>query len=250
MYVDRHYRRGLKDDLEQFEIKVDTSDLMISVRAGSVDQAASREMEDFLYHLRGQLADYITRDPVFQSTLQPHLVLPDAPPIAREMAYWANRCDVGPMAAVAGGFAQTVGEWICRRYSPEVIVENGGDIYLASDQPRVVGVFAGSSPFSGRIGIRLDPRQLPAGICTSSGTVGPSLSLGRADAALIIADSAYLADAAATRAGNRVQSADDFQQAIDAVREIPGIRGILLIVGDKMAAWGQLEIVPLEQARG
>ena len=109
-----------------------------------------------------------------------------------------------------------------------------------------MAVFAGQSPFSGRIGIKLDPRQMPMGVCTSSGTVGPSLSMGRADAALIIADSAYLADAAATRTGNLVQSADDFQQAIDALREIQGIRGILLIMADKMAAWGQLEIVPLQ----
>lgn len=249
MYVDRNYRKNLAGNLETFEIKIKETDLLIGVTPGSVDNEARDKIYRYTFFLRNELEEYIQTDPVFRETLEPHLVRADAPPIARQMAQWANLVGVGPMAAVAGGFSEMVGRFIESHFSREVLVENGGDIFITSTKERVISVFAGSSPFSGRIGIRLHPAQFPLGICTSSATVGPSLSLGQADAALITARSAFLADAAATAAGNRVQTADDFSAAIDAVKKVPGVKGILLIKGDKMGLWGDLEIVPLAQEK-
>jgi ApbE superfamily uncharacterized protein (UPF0280 family) len=116
---------------------------------------------------------------------------------------------------------------------------------MNSHQERTVAIFAGQSRFSQRLGIKVYPDESPLGICTSSGTVGPSLSFGTADAVLIKSPSAALADAAASRAGNLVKTAEDAARAIDAVKGIPGITGILIIKDETLAAWGSIELVPL-----
>lgn len=67
------------------------------------------------------------KDPDFKLTLSPHPVLPGAPVIAEAMAASANLAGVGPMAAVAGAFAEFVGRDLMK-VCAEVIVENGGDI--------------------------------------------------------------------------------------------------------------------------
>lgn len=98
-------------------------------------------------------------------------------------------------------------------------------------------------PLSNRLAVAIAPQGHAFGVCTSSGTVGPSLSLGRADAAMIIAPSAILADAAATAAGNRVQTAADLEAALAWARQIPGVSGVLLIKDDKLALWGECRLV-------
>jgi uncharacterized protein len=110
------------------------------------------------------------------------------------------------------------------------------------NEPVVVGVYAGTSSLSGKLALQIDPGQTPLGICTSSGTVGPSVSFGCADAAIALAPSAALADAAATALGNRVRGEEDLQQAIDFARQVEGLTGTLLIIGDKIAAWGDLNL--------
>ena len=129
-----------------------------------------------------------------------------------------------------------------------MIVENGGDIFLVTARPRVAGIFAGASPLTGHLGLQLTRVNEPLGLCTSSGTVGPSLSFGRADAAIILASSAALADAAATALGNRIQTADDIERGLAFVRHVPGVLGAVAIVGESLGAWGEVELVPIEPA--
>jgi ApbE superfamily uncharacterized protein (UPF0280 family) len=245
MYVDRKYRNNLASDLETFEIKIKETDLLISVSKGSVDDEIKNRILQYTFSLRNDLESYISQDTKFRVTLVPHLVRPDAPVIARQMAKWANMVGVGPMAAVAGGFAEFVGKFV-KRYSDEIIVENGGDVYLSSSKVRIIGIFAGRSPFSNKVGLKLSPQKMPLGVCTSSGNVGPSLSFGKADAAVVLAKSTFLADAAATAVGNRVQTWEDFEEAIGFARNIKGVEGVLLIKDDKMAAWGEIELVSLK----
>jgi ApbE superfamily uncharacterized protein (UPF0280 family) len=149
------------------------------------------------------------------------------------------------MAAVAGAIARAVGEGLMA-YSPEVIVENGGDIYLKSLQTRTVSIYAGKSPLSQRIGIRIAADDTPLAICTSSGTVGHSLSFGKADAAVAVSRSAALADAAATAIGNRVNSADDIDPALEFSSGIEGLTGAIIIIGDRIGIRGDLEICRLD----
>jgi ApbE superfamily uncharacterized protein (UPF0280 family) len=148
---------------------------------------------------------------------------------------------VGPMAAVAGAVAEYVGRELLT-FSPEIIVENGGDIFLKILRQRTVGIYAGDSPLTGKIGLEINPRETPLGVCTSSGTVGHSLSFGKADAAVIIAASATLADAAATAIGNRVNRPEDVAGAIQFGKGINGLKGIVIIIGESVGAWGDVKL--------
>lgn len=239
----RDYRRKLcPSGMYSFTVTVKETDLWVAVGEQPAADSLPQELEQFIWRQRKLLESYIARDPFFRETLEPYLVSPDAPAIAREMARAGNIAGVGPMAAVAGAFAQYAGMWLLKKYS-QVIVENGGDLFISCPQEVKVGIYAGSSPFSGKLAVRVAPGPRgPCGLCTSSGTVGPSLSYGRADAAVILAQDALLADAVATAAGNLVQSDGDLERAVDFARKLPGVEGVLVILDDKMAAWGGIRL--------
>ena len=112
----------------------------------------------------------------------------------------------------------------------------------------VVGLFAGESPFNGTIGLRIEPTPVSLGVCTSSATIGPSLSLGAADCATIVSRDTPLADAVATAMGNRVSKSSDLKTAVDWAMAITGVDGALVVLGDKIAARGEIELVPLEMS--
>jgi len=149
------------------------------------------------------------------------------------------------MAAVAGAIAECVGEDLLG-FSPEVIVENGGDIFLSCARETRVGIFAASSPLSLRLGLVVPPAGHPWGVCTSSGTVGPSLSFGRADAVCILSPSASLADAAATAVGNLVSTPDDLEEGLQRAKAIEGVSGAVIILGEKLAVWGEVELIEIK----
>lgn len=240
----RTYRALFREeDLFFFEVKVKETDLCIGVRAERFTTDLVWLVERKVKEERALLEEYISKDPEFLKSLKPHQPLPDAPEIAVAMAEAAAKCGVGPMAAVAGAFADRVGR-LLTRYSRDVIVENGGDIFLKATRRRKVGIFAGSSPLSYRVALEISPEHTPLGICTSSGTVGHSLSFGRADAAVVLAKNATLADAAATAMGNLVQNPADIEKALAFAGEIPGVTGALVIIGEALGAWGKVKLVP------
>jgi ApbE superfamily uncharacterized protein (UPF0280 family) len=237
-YQERTYRRQAKTPgLVSFAVQVAQTDLLISAERDLTENARRA-----VYTLRRQLEGYIESRPSFLKSLIPIGKDVLAPPIVQDMLEASERAGVGPMASVAGAVAERVGVELLG-FSRSVIVENGGDIFLQVDREVRVGLFAGESPLSGRISLRIPPEKTPLGICTSSATVGPSLSLGRADAVTVISRSAALADAAATAIGNRVQNTAAIGEALKRGQEITGVLGILIIVGEKMGAWGEVEIV-------
>jgi ApbE superfamily uncharacterized protein (UPF0280 family) len=145
------------------------------------------------------------------------------------------------MAAVAGAIAEGVGRELLP-YSDEVIVENGGDIFLKTSKERFIGVYAGGSKFTKKIAFSILPEETPLGVCTSSGTVGHSLSFGYADAVIVFSPSTSLADAAATAIGNRVRIAEDIPEALEFAQGIKGLKGVAIIKGDNMGLWGQIRL--------
>ena len=225
--------------LTGFQIKIHETDLMILASQEYREVATAVVLQE-----RRQLEHYIASHPGFLESLSPWPEDPLAPRIVKEMIQASARVNVGPMAAVAGAIAGAVGRALLD-HSPEVIVENGGDIFLKISQPATVALYAGHSPLSMRVGILLAAAMTPLGVCTSSGTVGHSLSLGRADAACVLAADTALADAAATALGNRVKVPTDIPAALEWLAEIPDILGGVVIAGDKLGAWGELELRPL-----
>ena len=241
MHEPRFYRHWIKDsDLVSFEVTVKQTNLYIRSRLNLRNKA----LNSVLKH-RGSLESYIGHHPLFLTTLDPYQAEAEAPAIVKEMARVSQLTGVGPMAAVAGAIAEAVGRDLLA-FSPEVIVENGGDIFLKISNKRLVGIYAGQSSFTKKIALEIMPRETPLGVCTSSGTVGHSLSLGSADAVVVLSPSTALADAAATALGNMVKAADDIPRAIEKAQSIEGLRGLVIIVGDKMGVWGKVKLVPLE----
>jgi len=197
---------------------------------------------------RELLEEYIRRDPEFRTTLIPHPVLPGAPSIVLRMAEAASQAGVGPMAAVAGAIAEFTLRAMIEAGATHALVDNGGDIALSIDRPVTVGIFTGPSAVRD-IGLRVEPRPEIFGICTSSGTVGHSLSFGRADAAVVIAEDVCLADAVATALGNAVSDENEtrLSESLAAAGEIEGVEALLAVIGKTLAVWGDLP--PLVRTR-
>jgi ApbE superfamily uncharacterized protein (UPF0280 family) len=188
---------------------------------------------------RIMLEDYLQRDPVFRETHHPHVPLSGTCPLANRMAGEAAKAGVGPMASVAGAFAEACLLEMVNAGAEEAIVDNGGDIAFLVRKPVRVGIYAGASKIRD-LAFEVEPRSEPFGICTSSGTVGPSFSYGRADAAVVVSSNTVLADAAATALGNRVKSEDDLVDCFDFMETLQEIEGALVILGDRIALWGKL----------
>jgi len=235
------YRRGVHPkDLISFRILIKETDLLVS---SSKD--LSKQTKDRVHHYRRQLEDYIKSKPDFLSTLSPYPEDPFAPEIIREMISATKIFDIGPMAAVAGTIAQLVGRDLLK-HTEELIVENGGDIFLKAKRPITVSIFAGSSKFNDKLGVVIYPEQMPAGICTSSATLGHSLSLGTADSVCIVANKASIADAAATALGNRITDRFKLKKEIESMRESTNIKGGVVIIGKTMASWGEIELTKIQ----
>lgn len=224
-------------DLRSFRVTVQETDLLILALHDLSALAA-----EAVVRYRAEIETYIQAHPEFQASFDPVAVPAQAPPIIQAMAAAARQAGVGPFAAVAGALAEAVGRALLP-FSPEIIVENGGDIFAASARSRVFGIYAGHSPLTGKLALRLEASQMPCGVCTSSGTVGPSISLGRADAAIIIAQSAAFADACATALGNRIRTAADIPAGLAFAAQTAGIEGAVVILGEAIGAWGNVQFV-------
>lgn len=237
MYQPRVYRLWTKDsDLVSFTATVKETDLYIRARRN-----LKRKALKAILKCRGPIENYIVRNPLFLTAREPLPIAKDAPQVVKEMAWAAEKVGVGPMAAVAGVIAEYVGRELLA-FSPEVIVENGGDLFLKSSKMRLVGIYAGGSPFSGRVVLEIEPEETPLGVCTSSGTIGHSLSFGTADAVIVLSSAAALADAAATGIGNLIKDVADIAKGIELAQSIEGLKGVVIIKGNKMGLWGQVKI--------
>ncbi len=239
-YEKRTYREHSSTRrMVSFTVSIRQTDLFISADKNLEEQARNAVME-----CRQTIESYIKANPEFSASLTPLPADPQAPEVIQRMISGAAAANVGPMATVAGAVAEYTGLKLLE-FASEVIVENGGDIFLKTNEHTTVGVFAGQSPLSNRIGIKIPPSDGPRSVCTSSGRVGPSLSFGQADAVTTLSDSATLADAAATAIGNMIHHKSDIQQGLDYAQSITGIDGTLIIEGEELGVWGAVELVSL-----
>lgn len=239
-YRERSYRsRFSSDERRWFCVKFLESDLWIGVDRGSYRVSMEADTYAMLVDLRRQMDAYLLMDPQYKTALTPYDAGLEAPNILKEMSRVSHKTGIGPMSAVAGAVAKKVAEFLGTQ---EVIVENGGDIYAQAASDMDISVFAGQSPLSEKIGLHIPAAEFPLGICTSSGTVGPSLSLGRADAVMIVCRDALLADSYATAMANRIKTVNDLQSVIDRISDIPEILGAIAVKDDRMAISGRFEL--------
>jgi hypothetical protein len=236
-HIDRTYRRLTSHrNYSHFTVKISETDLYILADSDQSDLAFQSALK-----CRVQIEEYIRIHPEFRTSLVPVAGDQFAPDIVKDMLKASCRAGVGPMASVAGAIAEHVGKDLLK-LSANVMVENGGDIYLNVNDNVLIGIFAGDSPLTGRIALSIDAKETPLGICTSSGTVGHSLSFGIADAVCIKSKSTALADAAATSVGNLIKKKADVKKGLERAMSIPGVMGVLIIAGDTLAVQGNMEL--------
>ena len=243
-YTERSYRSSFSDDGRRwFCVKFLESDLWIGVDSGSYRASMEDKVYAFLVDLRRQMDAYLLMDPQYKAALKPYDAGLEAPVILKEMSRISHKTGIGPMSAVAGAVALRVADFLKEKFgAEEVIVENGGDIYAKATSDMDISVFAGQSPLSEKVGLHIPAAAFPCGICTSSGTVGPSLSLGRADAMMIVCQDVLLADSYATAMANRIKTVNDLQPVIEQIQNIPEILGALAVKDDKLAVCGLYEL--------
>jgi len=219
---------------EHFQLK----ETIVTIAAD--EQAHIEAAKEAIRIHRAALEMYIHSDPYFQLTLEPYECPKIAPEVVRRMIKAGNTMGIGPMSAVAGTISALAVEAMVEAGAKYAIVDNGGDIALMNDRPVIVGIYAGQSPIK-NLGLVFEPRDSITGVCTSAGTVGPSISFGMADAAAVFSDDVSLADAAATALGNEVGiGKESVEVSFNAVKGIPGIKGALVIQGEYIGMWGQV----------
>ena len=234
-HVERGYRSVIEPaGLECYRVIQGESDLYVCTERDLKRQAA-----ESLAACRSDLEEYLGYHPEFGTSFGPLPASSGAPDIVKEMAAASETFNVGPMASVAGAVAQYVGQKLME-HSREVIVENGGDIFLSGGKRRKARIYAGEG--SQTVDIMIEDRPEGIGLCTSSATVGPSVSLGEADAVTVLSPTATLADAAVTAIGNRVVSQEDIHDALELAREYEEVLGVVVIAGGSVGVWGRIEV--------
>lgn len=226
-----------------FEVKYQETDVWIGIDPESFKAEMKEAALNKIKELRQKLDEYIETEPFFKKSLKPFQPGETAPAEAMEMAQTAAKAGIGPMSTVAGLFAREIANEIIQNFSVnELVIENGGDLFTLLKNELVLSVFAGDSILSERIGLRVTPGISPLGICTSAGTVGPSLSYGKADAVVVAAEDVLVADAFATAFGNKVKSPNDVEKVINQAEKHPEILSLLIICEDKIGVRGDYEI--------
>jgi ApbE superfamily uncharacterized protein (UPF0280 family) len=240
MFKNRTYRSNVtKSGLTSFNITIKETNLHIQTTYDLTKEAVQAVLK-----CRNYIERYIGQNPDFATSLVPVEVMGIAPQIVNKMIDAAKAMKVGPMAAIAGAIAEYTGLALLEK-SDEIIVENGGDIFIKSNSETLFTIYADKSPLSMKTGLLITKRKDPYALCTSSGTVGHSKSYGKADAVTIFSDSAPLADAAATSLGNLIKKSSDIGKVINLGKNIKGILGIVIIKNKNIGLWGDLQIVKL-----
>lgn len=237
MFERRSYRDEMKNDnLVSFTAVDGESDLWILA-----DINLEKETKEHLKFHRNQMITYAEKNPDFINSLEPLDIDQDAPAIIQHMLRVGHAAQVGPMAAVAGAISEYIGKKLLK-ISEELIIENGGDIFIKANKPKRIKIYAGNSPFSNQLSMLIQPEQTPLGICTSSGTVGHSLSFGKADAVVVVSKDTLLADAFATSIGNMIKKPEDVQSGLEFAKKQAGILGVIIMIEDQLGIWGEIEL--------
>jgi ApbE superfamily uncharacterized protein (UPF0280 family) len=96
-------------------------------------------------------------------------------------------------------------------------------------------VHAGRSPLSDTFAFVIPPKTGIQGICTSSATVGPSVSLGIADAVTVFSGNVASADAWATAICNELRPGD--HTVLSRLTDTD-VTAIVAIMGEEIVSWG------------
>jgi ApbE superfamily uncharacterized protein (UPF0280 family) len=222
------------------------TDLWVAVSADTCTPAVENYSLDRIFFYRSILDNHIREAPEFLTSLTPLLIKSGVHPLVHDMYKASEVAGTGPMSAVAGAIAEYICKDLIAQFGfPEVVVENGGDIFMKLTSPATISVYAGASPLSDKIGLIIKPEQTPLSVCCSSGTVGHSLSFGTADACVIACSSGALADAFATACCNEVKGLEMVTGVTELMLKKPGVISVVIIKDDKAGLGGNIDVTVL-----
>lgn len=213
------------------------SDLLVSC-----DRDLSFKIGRLIKEIYDLLESFIKKEQSFQKSLSPVKIEQNFPDIIKKMCRRAAIFNVGPMAAVAGAVCEYIAAGLdrhCRR----LIIENGGDVYIKSNKDVDIGVYLKNVNFKDKIYLKIKAKDTPCGVCSSSGSFGHSLSMGKSDLVAVLSKSTISADAAATAIANKIIKPSDIDENIEHYKTIKDISGILIIKDDRIGLWGNIELV-------
>lgn len=203
---------------------------------------------DTLFEARESIERKIETDPFFGITYDPYPPSDSDVPLIRRMCEASVLSGVGPMAGVAGAVAVSIAERLMGLGSSKVIVENGGDIAIYSPEPSAIGIFADHPTFR-NMAFMVSCDHI-TGICSSSRTVGPSVSLGNSSISTVFSDDVILADCCATALGNLVTDTDALGPAVERISSVDNVSGCMACCGGSVAMLGEIpEMVPADCSR-
>ena len=219
------------------------TDLWVATDIWENEKSVENFTQERIRFYRQILEDFIVKFPGFRDSLNPVKIPEGVHPVIYTMGKAAEAAGTGPMSAVAGTIAEYICNDLIREFGlKEAIIENGGDIFMKLASQATISVFAGSSPLSEKISLLIKPEETPLAICTSSGTLGHSLSFGKADACMIACRSGALADAYATAFCNEVKSKNMVLAVTEKALKKPEILSVVIIMDDKVGLGGTLQI--------
>ncbi|MGV9173949.1 MAG: UPF0280 family protein [Promethearchaeia archaeon] len=209
-------------------------------------RAILRAKQAFFKH-RKALEEFSSSHEEFVNSFSPVKVDSDLR-IVMLMVEAAELTDVGPMASVAGALADLMLEDmnIENQIGQDImykLVENGGEIAIDTEDAMKVGLYAGRNRLNSNLGFLIQEKDCPLGMGTSSATIGHAVSLGVADAVTVFAETAAIADSAATRVANAVKGEDvekSIKRGLDITDDLPKVFGSFISRGDKIGHTGNL----------
>lgn len=217
------------------EINIDSTHLLLK-------SDVNVNIEDFIVKQRKIIQEQINKNPSFNGYEKIDLI--DAPRILKLMTKAGNIAQIGPMSAVAGSISQVCLEYLEKFDTKNSLLENGGDIALKSDKKIIMGIYAGTSIFTNNIALELKAKKNGYGICTSSGTVGPSKSFGQTDATIVLGKQASVCDSLATKIGNYGNGDDDEEIVNNSLEKaedyLEYCEGVIVIKGEYLAKVGHI----------
>jgi len=244
MYQQRTYRnRMISDRFRFFTVQYMETDLWIGVDKESYAETMPEVIYKQVIRLRKEFNDYYRTDPDFFTSLEPVIPAKAGNNYFSRMCKSSLQTGVGPMAGVAGLFAEETGKQLLEKFGiRELVIENGGDCFISVQEPLIVHIFAGESPLSEKVGVIIQRGSSSLGICTSSGRVGHSKSFGKADAVMVVSPDTVLADQYATAICNQIQSSEDIEKKLGIVEQNDEIYAVAVIMGDKIGYRGNFEM--------
>ena len=206
------------------------------------DKDISDRISEPVIRFYSQLEEVISNEKRFGESLIPLAIKKDYPSAVKNMCLSASVFNVGPMAAVAGAMCDAIAASL-KDYCSFLMIENGGDAYIKSSRDIKAALFTGSSHFPQNLNIIISPLEMPCGLCSSSGMMGHSLSLGKSDLVTVMSKTATMADAAATAIANSIRSKQDVDMAVEKYVKYEEVKGLVILKDDRLAIWGDIQLI-------